>query len=338
MTATAGVRHLQLLSRLWLHEPTADDIVRAEGVFGVAGASPGDLAIAYADLLLLNVFPYGSAFTDDAGELNGRSAKLASQLFNSIGFHPPELGELAGADHLGVCLACCDVQPLLSTPLLSTPLLSTPLLSKPQAAPGLLGEFHADFVSWAPVCCLALEREPNVHPFYMALAGRTREYVLSLASTSSYQMAGGGTAALSQAGATVPATGEGGELWLNDLLAYLLVPARSGVLLSRGRFGKMARELGLRIPFGPRHEVARSLFSAAGEGEGAGELAGNKVVLLLDMLKAEIELWGGEYSSWYSAQPAWHLVGAVWGERVTRTLALVAALRTQAAQNGKGND
>ena len=61
---------LSLLSRLWLSEPDAA-LLRNAVDAGFPQASIEDLALAYADLFLLNVYPYGSVYLDSSGELNG---------------------------------------------------------------------------------------------------------------------------------------------------------------------------------------------------------------------------------------------------------------------------
>jgi hypothetical protein len=159
-----------------------------------------------------------------------------------------------------------------------------------------------------------------VVPFYAALAASTREFVLSQANVEQSLHQVGHEV---QDATAVHASGEEGDLWLGDLLAYLLVPARCGVFLSRGRFGQIARELGVRLPFGPRHEVARSLFNAAGDG--------GKLQLLLNKLEAEVGVWGRAYSEWGAAHPAWRVCGEMWNERVATTLALLGRLHLQAA-------
>ncbi|MBI3733521.1 MAG: molecular chaperone TorD family protein [Chloroflexi bacterium] len=64
-----------LLSCLWLHEPDSTALAEARRHEPFANALETDsdqtaLASAYADLFLLNVYPYGTAYTDEWGELN----------------------------------------------------------------------------------------------------------------------------------------------------------------------------------------------------------------------------------------------------------------------------
>jgi TorA maturation chaperone TorD len=295
-----------LLGHLWLHEPSGEDVDRAVVELGLPRADPLDLAQAYADLFLLNVFPYGSAFTDPDGELNGAEADIAAAAFETFGFDPKELLEVAAADHLGLCLNA--------------------MRFVTDAADGVEArgrEFIHRLTGWAPVCCLAVEREPAVHPFYSALAARTRELVLQRAlwppdsEVPSPFSDGDGSAA-----AGAGALGAEGEVALSDILGFLLVPARCGIFLSRARLGRMALELGLRLPFGTRHDVARSLFTAAGESE--------NVPRLLDVLAAELVAWEKEYRAWHARWPGWGGSAARWLKGTGAALQVTDSLRDSA--------
>ncbi|MEK6575147.1 MAG: molecular chaperone TorD family protein [Chloroflexota bacterium] len=93
-----------LLSHLWLHEPDADAIARAVTELGLPPAEPAELASAYADVFLLNVYPYSTAFTVPSGELNGPGAQRMAALYEAQGYCPSELNSVGAPDHLGLCL------------------------------------------------------------------------------------------------------------------------------------------------------------------------------------------------------------------------------------------
>lgn len=131
--------NLDLLSRLWLREPDAS------------------MASAYADLFLLNVYPYGTTFTDPSGELNGPAAEQAARRYEKGGFGPPELFEVGAPDHVGLCLGFLEH------------------LGKKGETDV---EFSAYLLEWIPICCLAVEREPSAHPFYKAMAELTRQRLM----------------------------------------------------------------------------------------------------------------------------------------------------------------
>ena len=96
-------------SPLWLHEPTAETISRAVKELNLPHADPNELASAYTDLFLLNVYPYGTVYTDFDGELNAPAAQQIADLFEAHNYHPPELNEVGAADHVGLCLGFFSV-------------------------------------------------------------------------------------------------------------------------------------------------------------------------------------------------------------------------------------
>ena len=92
---------LALLSNLWLHEPDESMLALAREGFALpAVASTAELAMAYTDLFLLNVYPYGTAYTDAWGELNTPEARSIRAKFEAHGYRPKELLETGAPDHL----------------------------------------------------------------------------------------------------------------------------------------------------------------------------------------------------------------------------------------------
>ncbi|MDQ5871546.1 MAG: molecular chaperone TorD family protein, partial [Acidobacteriota bacterium] len=200
---------------------------------------PDAMAAAYADLFLLNVYPYGTAFTDPSGELNGPAAGLAARRYEDEGFQPPELFEVGAPDHVGLCLGFLEHLARGGEKDL---------------------EFSSSILEWIPICCLAVEREPSAHPFYRAVAAVTRNLVMEdipESLTHVFEPAGGAPES------TDPEEEE--EVGLSHVVRFLLAPARSGLFLSRAKLGQLARAAGMRLPFGSRFDVARMLFQTAGE-------------------------------------------------------------------------
>jgi TorA maturation chaperone TorD len=293
---STGILHssaFSLLATLWLHEPDAQTIARAVNELGLPVAEPAELALAYADVFLLNVPPYGTAFTDDYGELNGERTQEVARLFESHDYAPSELTEVAAPDHLGLCLGC--------------------LATGHEAIWAYMAE-------WAPVCCLAVEYEPTAHAFYRALAAKTRAAVFAhcpIGNTQSAQFSN----------LQLPLTHDSPdeELRLKDLLRFFLTPARCGAFLSRARLGQMARALGMRLPFGSRFEVAEALFIAAGDN---GETLG-----LLAMLEDEVSAWAEAYRAWAEESPGWQPAAEVWLSRAGAALKTLSELRVIAEAN-----
>ncbi|MBI3763400.1 MAG: molecular chaperone TorD family protein [Chloroflexi bacterium] len=296
-----------LLSSLWLHEPNAEVLSHARNELGLPAADPTDLASAYADVFLLNVYPYGAAFTDPSGELNGPSAQHVAALYEGHGYHPPELSEVGAADHVGLCLGFVAHRAIQRIEI---------------------GDFLSSFLEWAPVCCLAVEREPSAHAFYRSLAAITRDSLFRAhgASGKGQATSPANPTAVRNSQFAILDQPSDNEVRLHDLLGFFLAPARCGVFLSRSRLGQMAKALGTRLPFGSRFEVAEALFTAAGESE--------MTVALIDALEAEVAGWAREYRRWAEACPAWKPAAEMWLTRIAETTRQLAEMR-QAAQESR---
>lgn len=239
---------LPLLARLWLHEPDVETVIEAHTRLGMPLADPEELAHAYTDLFVLNVYPYGSVFLDEPGELGGPTTERIAEMYAKAGFQPRELADVAAPDHLGLCLAFLDT------------------LRDHESTGGY------DW-AWIDACCFAVLREPGVHPFYADLASVTIAHSAPLCDDKD---------ACTPAG-PFDIRHEGDEVTLGRIVRFYLAPARCGMFLSRGRLGHIARSLDMRLPFGSRFDVARSLFQATGEG--------GRISDLLDQLDDEVRAW-----------------------------------------------
>jgi TorA maturation chaperone TorD len=282
---------LSLLSRLWLSEPDGKTLVLArEAAFPGAG-DPAELAAAWTDLFLLNVYPYGTAFTDLSGELNGPAAAAASRRYEAAGYRPPELAGTGAPDHAGLCLG---------------------FLAHQEAG----GHEDLEFLSWAldwlPVCALAVERQPSAHPFYRNLAAATREVLLTGPPAPA-----GAPGDLSPVLDADPEPDD--ELDLSRVVRFFLAPAACGLFLSRSRLGALALEAGFRLPFGSRFDVARALFEAAGEC--------GRVEPVLEALSTEVEAWDAAYSALARDHASWETRAGVWRRRLGTTKERLAEMR-----------
>lgn len=270
------------LSRLWLREPDSETLALAKefDAFGDLAAKPEELAPAYIDLFLLNVYPYGSAFTDPSGELNGRSAGGVAKRFEEASYNPPELSQVGSPDHTGLCLG---------------------FLGHLEKAGETDRDFLWRFAFWLPVCALAVERERSAHPFYRSLASATRETVFaSLVLPAPVAI----PPELEDSEPEVPES----EVWLSDVIRFLLAPARCGFFLSRSRLAEIGRAAGLLLPFSARFDLARTLFVAAGESGSASRL--------LELLLEEASSWESAYRELARQQPAWQGCAEIWVARL----------------------
>jgi TorA maturation chaperone TorD len=282
---------LSLLSRLWLSEPDEGALVLAREA-GLSGVDdPSALTAAWTDLFLLNVYPYGTAFTDVSAELNGPAAAAAARRYAFAGYQPPELARTGAPDHVGLCLG---------------------FLAHLAAGGREDPEFLSWTLDWLPVCALAVERQPLAHPFYRDLAAATRNVLLA-----------GPSAPAGGIGDLLPVLDAGpepdDELDLSRVVRFFLAPAACGLFLSRSRLGGLALEAGLRLPFGSRFDVARALFEAAGESGRVGPV--------LDALSAEVEGWDAAYAALARDHASWETRAGAWRRRLDATTERLAEMR-----------
>ena len=317
---------LGLLSRLWLREPDSATLTDSREIPTLAlhVGEPDEMAAAYADLFLLNVYPYGTAFTDPSGELNGPAAARAARRYEERGYRPAELFEVGAPDHVGLGLGYLDHL---------------------AEGGGKDAELFSSLSEWVPICCLAVEREPSAHPFYRAVAATTRDQVLEGAllchseerasprhseeraspchseerasPCHSEERSDEESVALSK-GPQIPRSARDDttvadeeEISLSNVVRFLLAPARSGIFLSRGKIGHLARAAGMPLPFGSRFDVAHLLFQTAGEN--------GKVGMVLDRLEEELTAWETEYRAWAAEHPRWTPASTRWLQRTAET-------------------
>ncbi len=304
---------LPLLARLWLAPPGDEAIAEAHRSLGLPLGSARELAEAFTDLLVLDVPPYGSVFLERSGELNGATSEAVSRAYAQSEFDPSALREVAAPDHLGLCLGFLH-------------------LRRHEPSDGY------DW-SWIEVCCLAVLREPRVHPFYAGLAEATLAWRATLTPQPPLP-SGKGEGEEPHPPAPSPPSGEGEDVdsllealegreeeddvvGLGRIVRFFLAPARCGMYLSRSRLGSVAVALGLRLPFGSRFDVARILFVAAGEAELADRL--------FSALEAEADAWAEGYRSIAERYPAWGAHADQWTSRLATTRKVLRAMRSLAA-------
>ena len=298
---------LALLSRLWLAEPTADEIAVAQIEFGLPAADAGELAEAFVELFVLGVPPYASVFTEVNAEMNGWMARWMEARFRRAGFVVPAGIAIAASDHLGLGLA---------------------YLGGVGKADGAAVEALS---VWAPVCCHTVEIEPGGHPFYAELARVTREAIGDIYSQKAQEEldrldSDADLALNTDADDLVGRLSDPeAEVGFPDVVRFFLAPARCGVYLSRSWWGRSGRALGLAAPFGSRFEVAAAILRQAGESERADAVLG--------ALDEALVGWDEVYESW-AETGRWGRVSAqTWRARVAAAREVTLAMRAQLASD-----
>lgn len=158
------VRLLRVLGDAWLREPDDALLARLAALpplhEAAVTSTPADLAIVYSELFLRAIPPYASLFLSDDAMLNSDAAERAQRSYSRAAFTVESEWRAGAADHLGVELhfvACMlDVQ-----------------------SPDWKLFLSEQILSWAPVCCLAVERA-DASPLYSGLARLTRDVLIGL--------------------------------------------------------------------------------------------------------------------------------------------------------------
>lgn len=158
------VRLLRVLGDAWLREPDDALLARLAALPPLAdvvdASTAGELAIAYSELFLQAIPPYASLFLSDDAMLNSDAAERAQRSYGRAGFTVETEWRAGAADHLGVELHF--VAYLLET-----------------ESPAWKTFLNEQVLSWAPVCCLAVERAEGA-PLYSGLARLTKDVLLAL--------------------------------------------------------------------------------------------------------------------------------------------------------------
>lgn len=129
-------------------------------------ATAADAALQFAEALLQAVPPYASLFRSQDAMLNAEPAEVAAESYARHGFEIRGAWRAGAADHLGLELLFIA-------------------WSIERRQPGWRSFLVEQVLTWAPVCCLAVERLPYA-PLYRAVAELTRLTLLSLEATEGH--------------------------------------------------------------------------------------------------------------------------------------------------------
>jgi nitrate reductase delta subunit len=239
---------------------------------------PAPSADEHTAVLVFQAYPYASVYLGPEGMLGGEARDRIAGFWRALDGEPP--GE---PDHLSVLLAGLAA-----------------LAGAPRQVRGAL--FWEHVASWMPPYLAALERiGAPFHRAWARLAGALcREIADDLGPPQRTPLA------LRAAPGLPPEPGG-----LDELLAVLLAPARTGVVLVRDDLARAADELGLVLRAGERRFALRALL---GQAPGA----------VLGWLAAEADRQAGALA----ALPA---VTAWWAERANGTAAWLGALAATSA-------
>lgn len=201
-----------------------------------------EMAALHYDLFHFQIFPYESVFLDTTGLMGGETAEQVQQHYQQMGWMPETA--VFAPDHIGYELQGLAYLCQLESQNLTTQTQQTYFL-------------HHHLLRWLPPFVAAVHE--TAVPFYTHLASLTLQLALDHAQTlptppdlPPFKLS------------APPALLENERTSLQEIAAYLVTPALSGMFISRGEIGRLARMCQLPHGFGSRADRLRDLFLTAG--------------------------------------------------------------------------
>lgn len=236
----------------------------------VRGRALDELAAAYQDIFGFNVFPFQSTFLDETARAGGDETERVTDFYHEAAFPVVETAE--SADHIGVEL---NFLGFLSK--LEAETDESGSARAREYARRFLDEF---LLRWLPA--LALTLRDHAHPFFEALARLTLELALDHRRGLSTAQPSP-TFELPEPDDLLenPRTG------LRDIAEFLLVPAYTGVFLSRSGIQALSRKEHLPAGFGSRKNMLSNLLRSAANYDGMRQVTAS----LIEVVNRNREGW-----------------------------------------------
>jgi Nitrate reductase delta subunit len=254
-------------------------------VAAAAGLPPPPSPDEHADLILFQAYPYASVYLGDEGMLGGEARDRIAGFFRAVGAEPP-----AEPDHLGALFAALAELADEGNRDGADARRAAAALAARRAL------FWEHVASWMPPYLALLRRAAK--GFYAAWADLAEAVLAAEAETL------GPDRRLSlhlRAAAALPG---GRGTGVEDLIALVLAPVRSGFVITRGDLLRGAAELGLGCRAGERRYALRSLLEQ-GPAAVIGWLAGEANRQSLAMARSPLGATAGWWSERASATAGW---------------------------------
>lgn len=291
--ALARSHSYTLFGRLFLDGITAELLPFLAGLPQLARHLPqpfvaDEMAALHYDLFHFQIFPYEAVFLDKAGLMGGEFAGQVQQTYQQVGWIPPN--GASTPDHIGYQLH----------------LMAFLCQAEAQHHPtqGQQAHFlHRHLLRWLAPFVMAVHE--TAVPFYTHLADLTLNLVLDHTQTlptppniPPFHLP------------APPDLLENERTSLKEIATYLVTPALSGLFISRGEIGRLARACQLPYGFGSRADMLTDLFQAAGPY--------NSLPILFERLQNLLEKWDVFYTNWQETTET-----AVWRTRLHHTHHLI---------------
>jgi TorA maturation chaperone TorD len=263
-----------------------------------------DAAASHHALFQFNVFAFESFFLSVDGLVGGEQTAIVNQRYANLGFR--SLLPANQADHLGQELACLAFLVEQEADACEADL---PTLAKRVRAKQ--GHFlQENLLRWAPACLLAIQNQTN--PFFAQLAELTLDLLLAhFAAVATPPL---GESAVSIATDLLPPVQNilaNDKTGFKEIANFLLLPAFSGIYLSRDHIGQLGRQFDLPRGFGSREMMLLNLLRTA--------VQYDALAPLLTALQDTCRKWQTSYQDLINSYPHASLFIQPWLARAATT-------------------
>jgi TorA maturation chaperone TorD len=300
----------RLFGRIFLEGLTPDLLPYVQQIEPLAAEiadpfDPDSAAAAHHTLFQFNIFPRQSFFLGHDGLVGGAISAELVTWFARAGWPAATLDQ--ESDHLGHQL-------LFLAFLCEREAQAVPPEALRQAQRTFL-ESH--LLRWGIACLIAVEQQGD--GFFGRLAALTRDLLLDHFGTIPPDLP---ILPPDFLPAPVPLL-DHDKTGFRDIARHLMLPAFSGICLSRDDLGTIARTLALPRGFGNREQMVTTLLQSAVQYE--------TLPALLDALRNHCLTWESAWQSAHSQFPAARPWLAPWLRAVQHTNQLLARMRESAA-------
>lgn len=300
----------RLFSELFLQGVTAVSLPYIQQIPELTAVLPQPFSADHAaashhELFQFNIFPYESFFLGEDGLVGGDVTAVVNQLYFQLGWQTAVTA--TEADHLGQELACLAF--LVTKEAEAWESDQTATANDWQTRQQLFLQSH--LLRWIPTCLLAIQQQPD--PFFAQLAQVTLELLLAHADA----LAKRATAPLSflPPPQNILADEKTG---FKEIIHFLLLPALSGIYLSRDNIGQLGRQFDLPRGFGSRETMLLNLLRTA--------VQYDALPALLTALQETCRRWQASYQELIDQHPQTALFIQPWQARAAATEQMVLEL------------
>ncbi|MCB8924807.1 MAG: molecular chaperone TorD family protein [Ardenticatenaceae bacterium] len=300
----------RLFSELFLQGITAVSLPYIQQIPELTAVLPkpyiaDNAAANHHELFQFNIFPYESFFLGEDGLVGGDVTAVVNQHAFQLGWQTAVTNNQA--DHLGHELACLAFLVTQEAEASESDQLAA--ANDWQTKQQFFLQSH--LLRWAPTCLLAIQQQAN--PFFAELAQVTLNLLLSHADELA-RSASAPPAFLPP----VPDILANDKTGFKEIVHFLLLPALSGIYLSRDTIGQLGRQFDLPRGFGSRETMLLNLLRTA--------VQYDALPPLLRTLQEMCRSWQSGYQELINQYPKTALFIQPWQARAAATEQMVLAL------------